>query len=52
LLIIIIVVIVFFSSGVNYAEFENCNVVEVEDDEVTKSEEHINPTDNPDNQIC
>ena len=29
----------FFSSGVNYAEFENYNEVEVED-EVTNSEEY------------
>ncbi|CAI6362419.1 unnamed protein product [Macrosiphum euphorbiae] len=41
-----------FYSGVNYAEFENCNVVEVEDDEVTNSEEHTKPTDKPDDQIC
>lgn len=33
-------------------EFENYNVVEVEDDEVTNSEAHTKPTDKPDDQIC
>lgn len=42
----------FFSSGVNYAEFENCVVVEVEDDEVTNSEDHPKSTDKPDDQTC
>lgn len=41
----------FFSSEVNYAEFENYNEVEVED-EVTNSEEHPKPTDKSDDQIC
>lgn len=44
--------LLFFSSGINYAEFENSNVVEVENDEVTNSEEHTKPTDKPDDQIC
>lgn len=51
MLFIIVIVIVFFSSGVNYAEFENYNEVEVED-EVTNSEEHPKPTDKSDDQIC
>lgn len=50
--ITIIIVVVFVFSGVNYEEFENSNVVEVEEDEVSNSEEHTIPTDKPDNQLC
>lgn len=41
---IIIIILVIFSSGVNYEELENPNVVEVE---VNDSEEHTEPTDKP-----
>lgn len=45
--------LLFFFRGNNYEEFENHNVVEVDDqDEVTYSEEHSKPNDNPNSQLC
>lgn len=42
-----------FYSGVHYEEFENHNVVEVDEDEVTSSKEHTTrPSVTPDDQIC
>lgn len=45
--------LLFFSRGNNYEEFENHNVVEVdEQDEVTKSEDRFETTDKPNSQLC